>query len=168
MNLIVQIFYMLRIKQLLIIALISIALSSCGPEYPDSQIAFVESIGVIQSKYDEWEGNDLRQNESAESLKNFIDNYGEFQDWVGEVVRINQTLGSSWVTVKFDNSQNVVFKLRPEGNLLFNEPMEIFKNLKPGMKVKFSGEIKSELSLTNRGMMYNPEIKINPSDISLL
>lgn len=159
---------MLRINQLLLLVAVTITLQSCGPDYPATQNDFVESIGVIQYEYNEFEGNDMRQNSCADSLKNLIKNYGNFKDWIGEVEEINQTLGSSWVSVKFENSQNVELKLWPEGDWLTNEPMEIFNSLKPGMTIKFSGKIKNEISLTNWGMMENPEITINPSEITVV
>jgi len=151
------------------LALVIFSLFGCGNNnQPSTQVSFSTQIGQFQSEYAEWDGNDLKQDKICETMNRFIDSFGQFEDWTGIVGEVNNSLGDSWVTVNYDNDQNIDLKLWPEGDILGNKALDIFYELKPKNQIIFSGKIIREMSLTNSGMMSNPEIKIEPTKITVV
>ena len=141
----------------------------CGSDndrIKSQQEIFCDKIGLFQKDYEEWDGNDLQQETICDSMRFFIDNYGNIDKWTGVVKRVSNTLGDSWVDVDFENDYSIDLKLWPEGDILGNKALDEFLLLKPKDKIVFSGKIIREMSLTNYGMMSNPEIKIEPTQIS--
>ncbi|MDA0686950.1 MAG: hypothetical protein O3C22_09015 [Bacteroidetes bacterium] len=153
-----------------ILILFVLNLLSCGNKnnQPVTQVSFSTQISQFQSEYAEWDGNDLKQDKICEKMNRFIDSFGQFKDWTGIVGQVNNTLGDSWVTVDYDNDQNIDLKLWPEGDILGNKALDIFYELKPKNQIIFSGKIIREMSITNSGMMRNPEIKIEPTKITII
>lgn len=108
-------------------------------------------------------------------MSKYIETYGEIKDWTGTVLEVNSSLGDSWIVVQPANSDVVSFKLWPDGSLFENsskwKKSDLYKLL-PVLKIddeiKFSGKLVREMSLTDSGMMSEPEIIIEPLKISIV
>lgn len=139
------------------------------------QDQFVKKLEAFQTKYAESDGNDVAQDLTSDQMTNFIEKYGEIKDWTGTVLEVNSSLGDSWIVVKPSNSDVISFKLWPDGSLFENsskwKESDLYKLL-PVLKIddqiKFSGKIVREMSLTDSGMMSEPEIIIEPLKISII
>jgi hypothetical protein len=139
------------------------------------QDQFIKKIESFQTRYDESDGNDVAQELTADQMTKFIEKYGEIKDWTGTVIEVNSSLGDSWIVVKPTNSDVILFKLWPEGGVIENtskwketDLYKILPILKIDEQIKFSGKIVSEMSLTESGMMSEPEIRIEPLKISII
>jgi hypothetical protein len=151
-------------------------MQSCsGDDVNPKQDQFIKKIESFQTKYDESDGNDVAQDLTSDQMTKFIEKYGEIKDWTGTVLEVNSSLGDSWIVVKPTNSDVVSFKLWPDGSLFENsskwKASDLYKLL-PVLKIddqiKFSGKIVREMSLTDSGMMSEPEIIIEPLKISII
>ncbi|MFM1915612.1 MAG: hypothetical protein RLZZ531_1281 [Bacteroidota bacterium] len=138
------------------------------------QDQFVKKLEAFQTKYAESEGNDVAQDGIANEMNAYIEKFGGIKDWTGNVVEVNSSLGDTWIVVKPSNSDVITLKLWPGDAILGNEDAwkktDLFKLL-PTLKVDdaltFSGKVVSEMSLTDDGMMSEPEIVIEPTNIKI-
>ncbi len=138
------------------------------------QVQFVNKLEAFQKKYSESDGNDVAQDGIANEMKAYIEKFGEIKDWTGNVLEVNSSLGDTWIVVKPSNSDVISFKLWPDGSLLENsskwKESDLYKllpDIKIDDQIKFSGKVVSEMSLTDSGMMSEPEIVIEPLKISI-
>jgi hypothetical protein len=164
-------------KNLSIFLLLSLLIiQSCGEaNINPKQDEFIKKIESFQTKYDESEGNDVAQDLTSDEMTKYIETYGEIKDWTGTVEEVNSSLGDSWIVVKPTNSDEVSFKLWPDGSLFDNsskwKESDLYKLL-PVLKIddeiKFSGKLVKEMSLTAWGMMSEPEIIIEPLKIEVV
>ena len=151
--------------QFLIIFSVILGCSSVDLNTPAQQ-GFISEIEKYQADYEKYDGNDIAQSDIADLMSNYIKDFGKVEKWYGEIEEIHSSLGDKWIDVAFNNGANIEIKLWPEGSWTGNKAHPVFKQLLPGDRIYYSGKIIREMSITESGMMSNPEIKIDPVDIT--
>ena len=115
------------------------------------------------------DGNDIAQSDIAKDLmSNYIKAFwNKLRNGYGEIEEIHSSLGDKWIDVAVLIMAQILklnYGLRVRG--AGNKAHPVFKQLLPGDRIYYSGKIIREMSITESGMMSNPEIKIDPVDIT--
>lgn len=153
-----------------------ILIFSCSDDNtPKQQLDFVSKIESFQENYESQEGNDVAQEQIADDAQAYIESFGKCTNWTGTVLSINNSLGDTWIVVQPSNSNNIELKLWPDGSLFENESKwketdmyKLLPSLHVDDQIVFSGTVKREMSITDYGMMSEPEIQIEPEKISIV
>ena len=129
---------------------------------PTDQITFVETVEQFQSQYNSANGNELQQSEIGKNAVEFLDNQRTFTNWVGTVASVNDVYGDIVVKVHFQfkqDNETYISGANIDGYIKGVDPV-IAKALKSGDKVRFTGFVKRESSITASGAIENPELAI--------
>jgi hypothetical protein len=142
----------------------AIILISCEGNYPPEQKEFINKIKSFQKEYNDSKGNDIAQDNACANLDKYVK--GKSADnWEASVIQVNSFLGSRWIVAE---GGGISFKIWPENDEKWSQLGEhILSDLKKGDIILFSGTVIREMSITCGGKMREPEIKIDPSSISI-
>jgi hypothetical protein len=156
----------MKIQQLFLIVALLLLISSCkdAPFNTPDQKEYVVKWLENKQEYDN-SSNNIIKDEIAEKTKKHFQNRS-FSDWKGRVKKINnmssyaQVVITQMINRKTPSTMTYLMDISKD-----SEAYNFLRNLSVGDTIVFSGTIETEISLTDWGMMDEPELKVNCTKI---
>lgn len=133
-------------------------LTACSGSAPVAQKTMCSEYKKLESKYSSAKrtGNAFEVKQVAGEVAELEANYQgrQIQGWIGRVVEVSNFLNHPAVEVKY---KHMTFHLRNSENGWKSTEEPVYHELSRGDKVEFDGTLLSEISVTTKGSLDEPE-----------